>query len=126
MAGRRASATEASLKSRARAAEGGLPRSNQEISQRLGNSRQSLLRTTASEAQSTALKMLGKLKQSDGILCSAEPSTLGMLLARKPSNLAGTKKLVGFNMSQGLMEGSRKGRCKRSSFKTLKESAIKL
>ena len=65
--------------------------------------------TTASEAQSAALNMLDKLKQADGIFCSAEPSTLGMLLALKQSDLAGRKKFVGFDISQGLMEGLRKG-----------------
>jgi ribose transport system substrate-binding protein len=62
--------------------------------------------TTAREAQSTALKML---KHADGIFCSTEPSTLGMLLALKRNNLAGSKKLVGFDTSPGLMEGLRKG-----------------
>ena len=36
--------------------------------------------TTASEAHSTALSMLGKLKEAGGIFCSSEPSTFGMLL----------------------------------------------
>jgi ribose transport system substrate-binding protein len=65
--------------------------------------------TTASEAQSTALKMLDKLKEADGIFCSTEPSTFGMLSALKRHNLSGRKKLVGFDTSQGLMEGLRKG-----------------
>jgi ribose transport system substrate-binding protein len=65
--------------------------------------------TTTSEAQSTALSMLDKLKEADGIFCSAEASTLGMLLALKQSNLAGSKKFIGFDMSQALMEGLRKG-----------------
>ena len=64
--------------------------------------------TTASEAQSTALSMLNKLKEADGIFCSTEPSTLGMLLALKRHNLAGSKKFVGFDTSPGLMEGLRK------------------
>jgi ribose transport system substrate-binding protein len=65
--------------------------------------------TTASEAHSTALSMLGKLKEAGGIFCSSEPSTFGMLLALKQNNLAGSKKFVGFDMSQGLMEGLRRG-----------------
>jgi len=65
--------------------------------------------TTAREAQSTALKILNKLKEADGIFCSTEPSTLGMLLALKRNNLAGSKKLVGFDTSPGLMEGLNKG-----------------
>ena len=65
--------------------------------------------TTASEAQSTALNMLDKLKEADGIFCSTEQSTFGMLLALKRNKLAGSKKFVGFDTSQGLMEGLRKG-----------------
>ena len=64
--------------------------------------------TTAREAQSTALKMLDKLKEADGIFCATDPSTLGMLLALKRNNLAGSKKFVGFDTSPGLMEGLRK------------------
>src|SRR6476619_7722826 len=64
--------------------------------------------TTASEAQSTALSMLNKLKEANGIFCSTEPSTLGMLLALKRHNLSGSKKFVGFDTSPGLMEGLRK------------------
>ena len=64
--------------------------------------------TTAREAQSTALNMRDKLKEADGIFCSTEPSTLGMLLALKRNNLAGSKKFVGFDTSPGLMEGLRK------------------
>ncbi len=65
--------------------------------------------TTAIEAQSVALNMLDKLKETDGIFCSTEPSTFGMLSTLKRNNLAGSKALVGFDASQGLMEGLRKG-----------------
>jgi ribose transport system substrate-binding protein len=65
--------------------------------------------TTAIEAQSVALNMLDKLKEADGIFCPTEPSTFGMLSALKRNNLAGSKALVGFDPSQGLMEGLRKG-----------------
>ena len=64
--------------------------------------------TTARESQSSALKMLNKLKEADGIFCPTEPSTFGMLSALKRNGLAGSKKLVGFDPSQGLMEGLRK------------------
>ena len=53
--------------------------------------------------------MLDKLKEADGIFCSNEPSTLGMLLALKQNNLAGSKKLVGFDTSPGLVEGLKRG-----------------
>jgi ribose transport system substrate-binding protein len=68
--------------------------------------------TTISEAQSAALSMLDKLKEADGIFCSNEPSTLGMLLALKQNNLAGSKKLVGFDTSPGLVEGLKRGEVK--------------
>ena len=64
--------------------------------------------TTAREAQAVALNMLDKLKEADGIFCPTEPSTFGMLSALKRNHLAGSRKLVGFDPSQGLMEGLRK------------------
>ncbi|HEY5740911.1 MAG TPA: substrate-binding domain-containing protein [Terrimicrobiaceae bacterium] len=68
--------------------------------------------TTISEAQSTALNVLDKLKEADGIFCSNEPSTLGMLRALKQNNLAGRKRLVGFDTSPGLVEGLKSGEIK--------------
>ncbi len=65
--------------------------------------------TTISEAQSTALNVLDKLKEADGIFCSNEPSTFGMLLALNQNNLAGSKKFVGFDTSPGLVEGLKRG-----------------
>ena len=65
--------------------------------------------TTISEAHSAALNMLDKLKEADGIFCSNGRSTLGMLLALKQNNLAGSKKLVGFDTSPGLVEGLKRG-----------------
>jgi ribose transport system substrate-binding protein len=62
-----------------------------------------------SEAQSTALNMLDKLKEADGIFCSNEPSTFGMLLALRQNNLAGSKKFVGFDTSPALVEGLKGG-----------------
>ena len=65
--------------------------------------------TTISEAQSAALTMLDKLKEADGIFCTNEPSTLGVLRALRQNNLAGTKKLVGFDTSPALVEGLKSG-----------------
>jgi ribose transport system substrate-binding protein len=65
--------------------------------------------TAAREAQSAALKILEKLKEADGMFCPTEQSTFGMLSALKRHHLAGSKKLVGFDASQGLMEGLRMG-----------------
>jgi ribose transport system substrate-binding protein len=43
------------------------------------------------------------------MFCPTEQSTFGMLSALKRHHLAGSKKLVGFDASQGLMEGLRMG-----------------
>jgi ribose transport system substrate-binding protein len=64
---------------------------------------------TISEAQSTALDVLDKLKEVDGIFCPNEPSTFGMLLALRQNNLAGSKKFVGFDTSPALVEGLKRG-----------------
>jgi ribose transport system substrate-binding protein len=64
---------------------------------------------TISEAQSTALNVLDKLKEADGIFCSNEPSTFGILLALKQNNLAGSKKFVGFDTSPALVEALKRG-----------------
>ena len=68
--------------------------------------------TTISQAHSSALNMLDKLREADGIFCSNEPSTLGMLLALKQNNLAGSKKFVGFDTSPGLVEALKRGEIK--------------
>jgi len=62
-----------------------------------------------SEAQSAALDMLDKIKEADGIFCSNEPTTFGMLLALRQNNLAGSKKFVGFDTSPALVEGLKRG-----------------
>jgi ribose transport system substrate-binding protein len=62
-----------------------------------------------SEAQSAALDMLDKVKEADGIFCSNEPTTFGMLLALRQNNLAGSKKFVGFDTSPALVEGLKRG-----------------
>ena len=53
--------------------------------------------------------MLDKLKEADGIFCSNEPTTFGMLLALRQNNLAGSKKFVGFDTSPALVEGLKRG-----------------
>src|SRR5215469_7646077 len=65
--------------------------------------------STIGEAQSTALNMLDKLQEADGIFCSNEPSTFGMLLALEQNNLAGSKKFVGFDASPALVEALKRG-----------------
>jgi len=65
--------------------------------------------SSISEAQSTASAMLDKLKEADGIFCSNEPTTFGMLLALRQNSLAGSKKFVGFDTSPALVEGLKRG-----------------
>jgi ribose transport system substrate-binding protein len=82
--------------------------------------------TIISEAQSAALNMLDKLREADGIFCSNEPSTLGMLRALKQNNLAGSKKLVGFDTSPGLVEGLKSGEIKALFAQIQKRWAVRL
>ena len=65
--------------------------------------------TTISKAESAAVAVLDKLKEADGIFCSNEPTTFGMVLALRQNNLAGSKKLVGFDTSPALVEGLKRG-----------------
>jgi ribose transport system substrate-binding protein len=64
---------------------------------------------TVAEAQATAMNIIDKIRQANGIFCPNESATLGMLLALKQNNLAGKVKLVGFDTSPPLIEGLKKG-----------------
>ncbi len=64
---------------------------------------------TASEAQASALNMLDQIRDADGIFCSNESLTFGMLLALRQSNLIGKAKFVGFDSSGPLVEALKKG-----------------
>jgi ribose transport system substrate-binding protein len=64
---------------------------------------------TASEAQTTALNILDKIKEADGIFCPNESSTFGMLLALRQNNLTGKIKLIGFDTSPPLLDALKKG-----------------
>jgi ribose transport system substrate-binding protein len=64
---------------------------------------------TASEAQTTALNLLDPLREADGIFCSNESLTFGMLLALRQNHLAGRAKFVGFDTSPPLLEALEKG-----------------
>lgn len=64
---------------------------------------------TASEAQTAALSMLDQIREADGIFCSNESLTFGMLLALRQSNLIGKAKFVGFDSSKPLVEALQKG-----------------
>jgi len=64
---------------------------------------------TASEAQTTAMNMIDLVREADGIFCSNESLTFGMLLALRNSNLTGKAKFVGFDASDPLVEALKKG-----------------
>ncbi len=64
---------------------------------------------TASEAQTVVLNMLDVIREADGIFCSNESLTFGMLLALRQNNLVGKAKFVGFDTSPPLIEALQKG-----------------
>lgn len=64
---------------------------------------------TAGEAKAEALNLAERLAQADGIFCSNESATLGMLLALRQLDLAGKVRLVGFDASPPLLEALRQG-----------------
>jgi ribose transport system substrate-binding protein len=64
---------------------------------------------TASEAQTTATNMIDLVREADGIFCSNESLTFGMLLALRQNNLIGKAKFVGFDASAPLVEALQKG-----------------
>ena len=64
---------------------------------------------TMGDAKTSAMNMLDKIREADGVFCPNESSTFGMLLALRQSNLAGKKKFVGFDTSPPLVEALQKG-----------------
>jgi len=64
---------------------------------------------TAGEAKTQSMNIIDKLKEADGIFCTNESSTFGMLLALKQNNLAGKVRFVGFDTSPPLIEALKKG-----------------
>jgi ribose transport system substrate-binding protein len=64
---------------------------------------------TAAEAQTTAMNLLDKIRQADGMFCPNEGTTFGALLALRQAGIAGKIKLVGFDTSPPLIEGLKKG-----------------
>jgi ribose transport system substrate-binding protein len=64
---------------------------------------------TAAEAQTTAMNMLDKIRQADGMFCPNEGTAFGALLALRQAGIAGKIKLVGFDTSPSLIEGLKKG-----------------
>src|SRR4029077_5624045 len=67
---------------------------------------------TAAEAQTTAMNLMDKIRQTDGMFCPNEGTTFGTLLALRQAGLAGKVKLVGFDTSPALIDGIKKGEIK--------------
>ena len=64
---------------------------------------------TAGEAKTQALNMIDQIRRADGIFCSNESATYGMLLALRQEALAGTIRFVGFDASPPLVTALRDG-----------------
>ncbi len=64
---------------------------------------------TVSLAQDTALNLIDRLREADGIFCPNESTTQGMLLALRQTGLAGKKTFVGFDTSAALLQALRRG-----------------
>ena len=65
---------------------------------------------TAGEAKSAALNLIDALRAADGVFCSNESATNGMLLALEQMDLAGTLRFVGFDASPPLVQALRAGK----------------
>ena len=64
---------------------------------------------TVDEATNECMKMDEKLKEADGIFCSYEQSTLGMLFALRKINMAGKIKFLGFDTPAPAIEALKNG-----------------
>ncbi|MCK6447453.1 MAG: substrate-binding domain-containing protein [Planctomycetes bacterium] len=64
---------------------------------------------TAGEAKDAALNLLERLKEANGIFCSNESATMGMLLALRQAGLAGKVRFVGFDASPPLVQALANG-----------------
>jgi ribose transport system substrate-binding protein len=63
---------------------------------------------TVDEATNVCLKMGDKLREADGIFCSYEQSTIGMLFALRKMGLAGKVKFVGFDTPDPAIDALKK------------------
>ncbi|MCX6120764.1 MAG: substrate-binding domain-containing protein [Ignavibacteriales bacterium] len=64
---------------------------------------------TAEETKIKCMKIAEKLRDADGVFCSYEQSTMGMLLALRNLNLAGKVKFVGFDTPAPALEALKNG-----------------
>jgi ribose transport system substrate-binding protein len=63
---------------------------------------------TVDEAKKASLSIVSQLKETDGIFCPNELSTMGMLQALREANLAGKLKFVGFDTPAPVVEALKK------------------
>lgn len=64
---------------------------------------------TVASAQDAAMNLVDKLREADGIFCSNESTTQGMLLALRQTGLLEKKQFVGFDTSPTLLAALNKG-----------------
>jgi ribose transport system substrate-binding protein len=64
---------------------------------------------SAGEAKTEALNMMDQIRAAQGVFCSNESATNGMLLALRQVGLAGKIRFVGFDASPPLVEALRNG-----------------
>jgi len=64
---------------------------------------------TVGEAQTTAMNIIDKIREADGVFTPNESSTFGMLLALRQNQLAGKIKFIGFDTSPPLVDALKKG-----------------
>lgn len=65
---------------------------------------------TSGEAKTAALNLADQLREADGVFCSNESATVGMLLALEQLQLAKKLRFVGFDASPPLVQALRDGR----------------
>lgn len=65
--------------------------------------------STTESCYATAENLLNSYPQVAGIFCACEPTTFGMLRALQDSGKAGKVKVVGFDATEKMLEGLRKG-----------------
>ncbi|HEX8323028.1 MAG TPA: substrate-binding domain-containing protein [Tepidisphaeraceae bacterium] len=59
--------------------------------------------------KTTAMNLIDQIKQADCVFAPNEPSVQGMMLALRQAGLAGKTKFVGFDASEALIDGLKKG-----------------
>ena len=64
---------------------------------------------TVGEAKTTALNLADQLQQAQGVFCSNEPTTTGMVQALAQLGLQGKLKVVGFDSSPPIVQALRSG-----------------